>query len=272
MFRAALAAVVLMASTVVASAQPRVLVIAATTSVQDSGLFAYLAPKFSQRTGIGVRLISRSTGEALILARNGFVDVVIGNSPSAIDHFMDAGDGMRRDKMMFDDFVLAGPSADPAEVRGKKDVAEALRNVALKRSTFISRGDNSGTHALEMLLWNAAGVNPKARSGNWYRETGLGMGLSVGMAVRLNGYILVDRATWLAQPDRAGREILVEGDPRLFNQYEVIVANAERYPNVDHESATRFANWIASDEGQALIAEFKLDGNQVFFPNTKGQH
>jgi len=254
-----------------ANAQERTVVIAATTSIQDSGLFDFLAAAHRERTGNKLMLVSRPTAAALATARNGFVDVVIGNSPAAIDRFMDDGDGARRIKMMFDDFVIVGPSDDPAGVRGK-DAARALKAIARKRAIFVSRGDNSGTHVLENFLWDAAGVNPKARSGNWYRETGLGMGLSLGMATRLNGYILVDRGTWLAHAEQGAREVLVEGDPRLFNQYELIVVNPKRYPNIDPSSGARFADWIASDEGQALIATFMIGGKQVFFPNAKGQN
>jgi len=254
-----------------ASAQERTLVIAATTSIQDSGFFEYIARAYQERTGTKLTVVSRPTSQALATARNGFVDVVIGNSPAALDHFMDDGSGTRRVKFMFDDFVIVGPSADPARARGK-DAPEALRALARKRAIFVSRGDNSGTHVLENFLWETAGVNPKARSGNWYRETGLGMGLSLGMATRLNGYILVDRGSWLAHAEQTGREVLVEGDPRLFNQYELIVVNPQKYPNIDPASGARFADWIASDEGQAAIAKFAIDGKQVFFPNAKGQN
>ena len=271
MLRNAIAILLLVAGLGSASAQDRQLVIAATTSYQDSGLADFLAAAYRQRTGITIKLLSQPTGAALSTAHNGFVDVVIGNSPAAHDRFMDGGDGSRRIKMMFDDFIVAGPADDPAGVRGR-DAPQALRTIAQKRATFVSRGDNSGTHVLEQSLWNAVGVNPKARSGNWYRETGLGMGLTLGMAVRVNGYVLVDRATLLAHPDQRKSAILVEGDPRLFNQYELIVVNPQKYPNLDPAAGAQFANWIASDEGQATIAAFKIDGKQVFFPNAKGQH
>jgi len=272
MLRSLLAAIAMLASVVGASAQDRVLVVAATTSIEDSGLFPYLATKYKEHSGITLRIVSRATAEALNTARSGFVDVVIGNSPAALDRFMDGGDGARRVKMMFDDFVIAGPSADPAGLRGLKDAPAALRLLALKRATFVSRGDNSGTHVLEQSLWDATKVNPKARSGNWYRESGLGMALSLDMAARLDGYVLVDRATWLAQRNRLNREILVEGDPRLFNQYELIVVSPERYKNIDPAAGAQFADWIASDEGQNLLAAFRIDGLQVFFPNAKGQN
>jgi tungstate transport system substrate-binding protein len=266
-----IALVLALACAAPAQAQERRVVVAATTSIQDSGLFDFLADAYRERTGNTLVLVSRPTAEALGTARNGFVDVVIGNSRAAMDRFMDEGDGARRINMMFDDFVIVGPSADPAGIRGK-DAAQALKAIARKRVIFVSRGDNSGTHVLEKLLWDAAGVNPKARSGNWYRETGLGMGLSLGMATRSNGYILVDRGTWLAHAEQGAREILVEGDPRLFNQYELIIVNPKKYPNIDPALGSQFADWIASDEGQALIARFAIAGRQVFFPNAKGQN
>jgi tungstate transport system substrate-binding protein len=272
MLRKLLAAMALLASLSGAGAQERIVVIAATTSVEDSGLFAYLATKYKERTGTTMRIVSRATAEALSTARRGFVDGVIGNSPAAIDRFMDAGDGVRRMKMMFDDFVIAGPRTDPAGIRGEKDAAQALRTLAFKRATFVSRGDNSGTHVLEQFLWDAAGVNPKARSGKWYRESGLGMALTTEMAMRLGGYVLVDRATWLAQQNRGENEILVEGDPRLFNQYELIVVDPRKYQTVDPAAGAQFADWIASNEGQDVIAAFRIDGRQVFFPNAKGQN
>ena len=173
--------------------------------------------------------------------------------------------------MMFDDFVVAGPAEDPAGVRGN-DAPQALKTIAQKRATFVSRGDNSGTHVLEQSLWNAAGVTRRRAAGNWYRETGLGMGLTLAMATRVNGYVLVDRGTWLAHLDQRKGAILVERDPRLFNQYELIVVNPQKYPNLDAAAGAQFVNWVASDEGQAAIAAFRIDGKQVFFPNAKGQN
>jgi len=171
---------------------------------------------------------------------------------------------------MFDDFVIVGPAEDPAGARGK-DAAEALRAIARYRAIFVSCGDSSGTHVLEHSLWDAAKVNPKARTGNWYRETGLGIGLTLEIAARLNGYVLVDRGTWLAHAGEHGRDILVEGDLQLFNQYEVIVVNPGRHKAIDPAAGSGFANWIVSDEGQNLIAKFTIGGKQVFFPNGRGQ-
>jgi len=272
MLRSLLAAMAVFTSLMCAGAQERTLVLAATTSIEDSGFFPYLAAKYRERTGVTVRLVSRPTAEALRTARDGFIDVVIGNSTAALDRFMDGGDGARRLKMMFDEFVIAGPSDDPAGLRGLKNASEALRTLAFKRVAFVSRGDNSGTHTLEQLLWNAAAVNPKARSGNWYLESGLGMGLTVAMAARVKGYVLVDRATWLAQGQHSGREILFQGDPRLFDQYEVIVVNAAKHRNLDPAAGAQFADWMASDEGQDVIAAFRIGSRQVFFPNAKGQN
>jgi tungstate transport system substrate-binding protein len=265
------ALVFLLACATAAPAQERTLVVAATTSIEDSGFFSFLSRTYQERTGIKPTLVSRPTAQALAAAHNGFVDVVIGNSPAALDRFMDEGDGTCRIKFMFDDFVIVGPADDPAGIRGK-DAAQALKEIARKRAIFLSRGDNSGTHVLENLLWDAAGINPKARNGNWYRETGLGMGLSLGMATRQNGYILVDRGTWLAHTEEGKREILVEGDPRLVNQYELIVVNPAKYPNLDPALGVEFADWIASEEGQAVVAKFTIHGRQVFFPNAKGQN
>jgi tungstate transport system substrate-binding protein len=194
-----------------ASAQERTLVIAATTSILDSGFFDYLAGAYQERAGTKLTIVSRATSQALSTARNGFVDVVIGNSPAALDHFMDEGDGVRRIKFMFDDFVIVGPPEDPAGVRGK-DAPEALRALARKRAIFVSRGDNSGTHVLEQFLWDTAKVNPKARTGNWYRETGLGMGLTIGMAGRLNGYVM---SSSIAEP---GSHIPISAEEKFWSK------------------------------------------------------
>lgn len=255
-----------------ANAEDRPLVVAATTSVEDSGLFEFMTPKLKDSTGITIRVVSRASAQALMAAERGLVDVVIVNDPGALDQFVDSGNGTRRHKMMFNDFVIVGPRSDPAQLRGLKDATGALRTIALKRAPFVSRGDESGTHIAELRLWQTAGVNPKARSGNWYRESGLGMGLTVTMAARLTAYVFTDRATWLAIQDHAGLEILVEGDPRMFNQYEIILVNPAKHPHVDVPGANRLIDWIVSDEGQAVIADYKVGGRQTFFPNAKGQN
>jgi tungstate transport system substrate-binding protein len=254
-----------------AGAQERALVIAATTSIQDSGFADYLAGAYKARKQTRLTVVSKPTAQALATVRGGFVDVVIGNNPAALDRFMDSGDAARRTKMMFDDFVIVGPAEDPAGARGK-DAAEALRAIARHRAIFVSCGDNSGTHVLEHSLWDAAKVNPKARTGNWYRETGLGVGLSLEIAARLNGYVLIDRGTWLAHAGERGRDVLVEGDPRLFNQYALIVVSPDRHRTIDPAAGSEFANWIASAEGREVIAKFTIGGKQVFFPGGKGQN
>jgi len=255
-----------------AAAQERSLIVAATTSVEDSGLFAALLPKFKARTGIDVRVVSRASTEALLAAEHGTVDVVIVNDPGVLDRFVAAGDGTRRHNMMFNDFIIVGPESDPAHVRGLADGALALRKIALDRQPFLSRGDNSGTHLAELRLWRVAGVNPKTRSGNWYRESGLGMGLTLTMATRLKAYTLTDRATWLAAPERAGMEIIVAHDPKLFNPYEIIMVNPAKHPHVNVAAAGAFIDWIMSAEGQNAIASYRIDGERAFYPAVQGQN
>lgn len=271
MLRSATALAFILAGALAASAREQTLVIAATTSIQDSGFSEYLASAYRERKQTKLTVVSQPTAQALATAHSGFVDVVIGNNPAALDRFMDSGDGTRRVKLMFDDFVIVGPSEDPVGLRGT-DAAKALRAIAQQRAIFVSCGDNSGTHILEQFLWDAAKVNPKARTGNWYRETGLGIGLTLEIAARLNGYVLVDRGTWLAHSGERGRDVLVEGDSRLFNQYELIVVNPDRYKTIDPAAGSDFVNWIVSDEGRDLIAKFTIRGKQVFSPNGKGQN
>jgi tungstate transport system substrate-binding protein len=251
-----------------AVAQSASLTVATTTSVQDSGLLAFLLPKFESRTGMKVRVLSRGSSAVLAAGERGEADVVIVNDPEALDRFVGSGNGVRRHALMYNDFVIAGPPSDPAGLAGSQDAAAALRTIARLRATFISRGDGSGTHAAERRLWLAAGVDPKSRSGDWYREAGMGMGATVEMAGRFNAHVLTDRATWLAH--RAGdQRILVEGDPRLFDQYELAVANPARHPTVDGAAGAAFVEWLVSDEGQASIAAFRIDGHQAFMPNGK---
>jgi tungstate transport system substrate-binding protein len=199
------------------------------------------------------------------------IDVVIVNDAEALDRFVAAGQGARRHRFMSNHFVIVGPPSDPAGIRGTKNAAAALREIARKRAAFVSRGDNSGTHTAELKLWQAAGVNPKARSGNWYRETGLGMGLTVQMAVRLGAYTLTDRATWAATwaktSDPAASRILVDGDPQLFNPYEVILVNPSRHPHVNTAAATAFIDWLVSQEGRDAIGGYRVNGETVFEPS-----
>lgn len=241
------------------------LVIAATTSIEDSGLFAHILPLFTAKTGIEARIVSRASSSALMTAERGTVDLVIVNDPEALDRFVAAGQGTRRHRIMHNQFVIVGPPSDPAGVKGMADAAQALREIARKRATFVSRGDNSGTHVAELRLWQNAKVNPKARSGNWYRETGLGMGLTDQMAVRLNGYALTDRATWA----RSGKAdwILVDHDPQLFNPYEIVMVDPAKHPHVNVAAATAFIDWIMSEEGRSAIGRHRVDGEQLFLPD-----
>jgi tungstate transport system substrate-binding protein len=242
----------------------QLLVVAATTSVEDSGLFDHILPRFTAATGITVRIVSRASAAALMTAEKGTIDVVIVNDADALDSFVAAGQGARRLGFMSNRFVLVGPPSDPAGIRGMNDASAALREIARKRATFVSRGDNSGTHTAELKLWQAADVNPKTRSGNWYRETGLGMGLTVQMAGRLNGYALTDRATWVKAGDPAASQILVDGDPRLFNPYEVILVNPAKHPHVNVAAATAFLDWLASPQSREAIGDYRVNGEKVF--------
>jgi tungstate transport system substrate-binding protein len=244
----------------------RPLTIAATTSISDSGLVDALLPSFKTRTGISGRLLSRSSALALISAERGNVDVVIVNDPAAVDRFVESGHGVKRRRVMLDDFVIAGPAGDPAALRGSTDAAAALRSIARQRLPFLSRGDESGTNVAEQKLWQAAGVNPKARSGNWYMESGLGMGATLEMAVRSSSYVFTDRATWLALKDRGTLEVLIENDPRLINIYEVILINPARHPDTNAAEGEAFIDWLVSMEGQDLIRTFTIGGRQVFIP------
>jgi tungstate transport system substrate-binding protein len=246
--------------------QDAALVVAATTSIEDSGLFGHLGPLFTAKTGIPIRVVSRASAVALMTAERGTIDLVIVNDAEALDRFIAAGDGVRRHRFVSNSFVIVGPASDPAGVKGMTDAAAALREIARQRAPFVSRGDNSGTHVAEMHLWEAASVNPKTRSGNWYRETGLGMGLTVAMANRLGAYTLSDRATWVKSENRSSSAILVEGDVRLFNPYEVVLVSQSRHPHVNVPAATAFIDWLISQEGREAIAGHRVDGVQLFTP------
>jgi tungstate transport system substrate-binding protein len=267
---AALAAV--LAAAAPAVGQDYALTVATTTSVEDSGLFAFLLPKFESRTGMKVRVLSRASSVVLSTAAAGGIDVVIVNDSDALDRFVGSGHAAGRHTLMYNDFVIAGPASDPAKVTGLKDTLAALRAIARQRAAFLSRGDESGTHVAEQRLWRAAGIEPKARAGDWYRQTGLGMGATVEMALRLHAYVLTDRATWLAHRASGDLRILVEADPRLFDQYEIGLVNAAKHPQVNDAAAVSFVDWIVSDEGQSAIAAFKIDGQPAFFPNARLQN
>jgi tungstate transport system substrate-binding protein len=251
-----------------AIAQDRSIVVASTTSTQDSGLFGYLLPLFKPRTGIEVKVIAQGTGQALDTARRGDADVVFVHAKSQEEKFLAEGFGVKRFDVMYNDFVLIGPKGDPAGVKGK-DIETALKTIQAKAAPFVSRGDKSGTHSAELALWKQAGIDIAATKGPWYREIGQGMGAALNTAGAMNGYVLSDRGTWLSFKNRGDLEIVVEGDKRLFNQYGVMLVNPEKFPSVKKELGQTFVDWLISAEGQAAIAGYKIDGQQLFFPDAE---
>ena len=255
------------ASQAPAAAQDRSIIVASTTSTQDSGLFGYLLPIFKARTGIEVKVIAQGTGQALDTARRGDADVVFVHAKSQEEKFLAEGFGVKRFDVMYNDFVLIGPKDDPAGVKGK-DIETALKTIQAKAVPFVSRGDRSGTHAAELALWKQAGIDIAAGKGPWYREIGQGMGAALNAASGMNGYVLSDRGTWISFKNRGDLQIVVEGDKRLFNQYGVMLVNPEKYPSVKKELGQAFVDWLISPEGQAAIAGYKIDGQQLFFPDA----
>ena len=251
-----------------AIAEDRSIVVASTTSTQDSGLFGYLLPIFKAKANIEVKVIAQGTGQALDTARRGDADVVFVHAKAQEEKFLAEGFGVKRFDVMYNDFVLIGPKGDPAGVKGR-DIETALKTIAAKRAPFVSRGDNSGTHSAELALWKQAGIDIKAGKGAWYREIGQGMGAALNTASAMNGYVLSDRGTWISFKNRGDLEISVEGDKRLFNQYGVMLVNPEKFPSVKKELGQTFVDWLISAEGQAAIAGYKIDGQQLFFPNAE---
>jgi tungstate transport system substrate-binding protein len=249
-------------------AQERYITVASTTSTEQSGLFSYLLPRFEQGRGIKVHVVAVGTGQALDLARRGDADVVFVHARSAEERFLAEGHGVKRFPVMYNDFVLIGPKTDPARIDGSKDITEALRKVATARVPFVSRGDRSGTHLAELDLWKAAGIDIDKAKGPWYRDTGQGMGPALNTAASMNAYILADRGTWLSFKNRGDLAILVEGDKRLFNQYGVMLVNPDNHPSVKRDLGQSFVDWVISPEGQKAIAEYKINGEQLFFPNA----
>ena len=251
-----------------AVAQDRSIVVASTTSTQDSGLFGYLLPLFKAKTGIEVKVIAQGTGQALDTARRGDADVVFVHAKSQEEKFLAEGFGVKRFDVMYNDFVLIGPKSDPASVKGK-DIESALKAIQDKAAPFVSRGDKSGTHSAELALWKQAGIDIAAIKGPWYREIGQGMGAALNTAGAMNGYVLSDRGTWISFKNRGDLEIAVEGDKRLFNQYGVMLVNPEKYPSVKKDFGQAFIDWLVSAEGQDAIAGYKIEGQQLFFPNAE---
>ena len=250
-----------------ATAEDRSIVVASTTSTQDSGLFGYLLPIFKNKTGIDVKVIAQGTGQALDTARRGDADVVFVHAKAQEEKFLAEGFGVKRFDVMYNDFVLIGPKSDPAGVKGG-DIETALKTIQAKSAPFVSRGDRSGTHSAELALWKQADIDIAASKGTWYREIGQGMGAALNTASAMNGYVLSDRGTWLSFKNRGDLEIVVEGDRRLFNQYGVMLVNPAKYPSVKKELGQTFVDWLISPEGQAAIAGYKIDGQQLFFPDA----
>ncbi|WP_181704286.1 substrate-binding domain-containing protein [Chthonobacter albigriseus] len=252
-----------------ALAEEKSIIVQSTTSTANSGLFDHLLPLFQQKTGIRVDVVAVGTGQAIKNAANGDGDVLFVHAKADEEKFVAEGNGVERFDVMYNDFVVVGPKADPAGIAGSRDAAAALAKVAAAGAPFVSRGDDSGTHKAELKLWKAAGVDVKAASGGWYRETGSGMGQTLNIAAGMSGYALTDRATWAAFQNKGELTIVVEGDTKLLNQYGIILVNPVKFPRVKAEAGKAFVDWVISDEGQKAIADFKVSGEQVFFPNAK---
>ena len=251
------------------SAQDKSIVVASTTSTQDSGLFGHILPLFKAKTGIDVKVIAQGTGQALDTARRGDADVVFVHAKSQEEKFVADGEGVKRSDVMYNDFVLVGPNSDPAGIKGTKDITAALKTIQEKATPFVSRGDKSGTHSAELALWKQAGVDIATAKGPWYRVIGQGMGAALNTAGAMNAYVVSDRGTWLSFKNPGDLVIAVEGDKRLFNQYGVILVNPEKHPAVKKELGQSFIDWLLSAEGQAAIAAYQVNGKQLFFPNAE---
>ena len=245
----------------------KTITVASTTSTEQSGLFKYLLPKFADKTGIDVKVVALGTGQALDIGRRGDADVIFVHDKEAEEKFVSDGFGVRRQEVMYNDLIIVGPGNDPAMAAGN-DVQEALRRIAAVKASFVSRGDRSGTHAAELRFWKDAGLDLSAIKSSWYKEIGQGMGPALNFASAASAYVLSDRGTWLAFRNRGALKILVEGDQRLFNQYGVMLVSPARNPQVKVADGQSFIDWLVSDEGQKIIANYRIDGQQLFFPNA----
>jgi len=251
-----------------AIADDKAIILQSTTSTANSGLYDHILPMFTDKSGIQVNVVAVGTGQAIKNAKNGDGDVLLVHAKPAEEQFVADGFGVERFDVMYNDFIIVGPAADPAGISGLKNAETALKQIADAKSTFASRGDNSGTHKKEVRLWKAANVDPSGDSGTWYRETGSGMGATLNAAVGMGAYALTDRGTWISFKNKGDFKIVVEGDPNLFNQYGVILVNPQKHPRVKAAAGQAFIDWILSSEGQAAIAGYQLDGQQLFFPNA----
>jgi tungstate transport system substrate-binding protein len=250
-----------------AIAQDKSIVVASTTSTQDSGLFGHILPLFKAKTGIDVKVVAQGTGQALDTGRRGDADVVFVHAKSQEEKFVADGFGVQRFEVMYNDFVLIGPKADPAKIKGGKDILSALKAIHLANAPFVSRGDKSGTHAAELALWKAATLGHATTKPAWYKEIGQGMGAALNTSAAMGAYVLADRGTWISFKNKDALEIVVEGDKALFNQYGIMLANPAKHPAVKKELGQAFIDWIVSADGQNAIRSYKIDGQQLFFPN-----
>lgn len=251
------------------AAQDKSIVVASTTSTQDSGLFEYLLPKFKEKTGITVKVVAQGTGQALDTGKRCDADVVFVHAKAQEEKFVADGAGVKRFPVMYNDFVIVGPKSDPAGIKGAKDVAKALVTIKDKGAAFFSRGDRSGTHSAELKLWSTSGVDIEKDKGAWYKSLGQGMGATLNTAAAGNGYTLTDRATWIHFKNKQDLAIAVEGDKRLFNQYGVMLVNPAKCPSVKKDLGQAFIDYLISPQGQKDIAGYKIDGQSLFFPNAE---
>jgi len=251
--------------------EDRYITVASTTSTQSSGLFEHLLPKFEKETGIKVRVVAVGTGQALAMGRRGDADVLFVHDKVAEEKFVAEGYGVNRKEVMYNDFVIIGPKTNPAKVIGDDDVLAALKKIRAAQASFVSRADKSGTYAAELRYWNAAGIDIATEKGPWYKETGSGMGAALNTASGLNAYLISDRGTWLSFKNRGELTVLVAGDKRLFNQYGIMLVNPAKHAHVKKVYGELFVNWVASPVGQRAIADYKINGEQLFFPNYRSQ-
>src|SRR6266571_1176356 len=263
-----LAATITLVVAAPARAQDKSIVVASTTSTQDSGLFSHILPLFKAKTGIDVRVVAQGTGQALDTGKRGDADVLFVHAKALEEKFIADGFGVKRFPVMYNDFVLIGPKSDPARIKGMTDVVDAFRTIKAKAAPFISRGDRSGTHIAELELWKAAGIDIARDKGPWYKEIGQGMGAALSTASASNAYVLADRGTWIAFKNRGELDIVAQGDKRLFNQYGVMLVNPAKHPHVKKELGQAFIDWLVSAAGQKAIADYKIEGQQLFFPNA----